>query len=384
MLKVPEPISGTRNVLRLARVREIALGTDRLFVLTVVLPTLLAVLYFGLLASDVYVSESQFVVRSPDKPVTSGLGVFLKSTGFSNGGDEVYAAQNYVQSRDALRALNKGDAVERAYADSSVSIFDRFDPMGFSGSFEDLYRYYSRKVAISYDSSTSIARLSVKAFRPDDAYKFNRELLVLAEGVVNKLNTRARKDLVEFAEQEVRDAQLEDRKAAVALASFRNGHGVVDPEEQAKAQLEMVSKLQDELIGARIQLMQLQQMAPENPQIPVLKTRIAGLAHQVEVQMGRVAGDRKSLSATAVQYQQLELERQFAEKRLAAALTSLQDAESEARRKQAYIERIVEPSLPDEAAEPRRLRGIIATFIVGLVAWGILKLLLAGLREHHV
>lgn len=383
MLKVPERFAGTGNALRPARLRERVARADKLFLLTVVLPTVLAILYFGLIASDVYVSESQFVVRSPDKPVTSGLGVLLKSTGFSSGGDEVYAAQNYAQSRDALRALNKDDAVRRAYEDPSISIFNRFNPLGFTGSFEDLYRFYTDRVSVNYDASTSIARLTVKAFRPEDAYKFNRKLLELAEGVVNRLNTRARRDLVEFAEQEMRSAQAEDRNAAVALASFRNRHGVVDPEEQAKAQLDMVSKLQDELISARMQLLQLQQMAPENPQIPILKTRIAGLAHEMDVQMGRVAGDRKSLSATAVQYQQLELEQQFAEKRLAAALTSLQDAESEARRKQAYIERIVEPSLPDKAAEPRRLRGIIATFILGLVAWGILRLLLAGLREHH-
>ena len=71
---------------------------DRLFLLTVVVPTALAVLYFGLFASDVYVSESRFVVRSPDKPATSGLGVLLKSAGFSNAGDEIFAAHEFVQS----------------------------------------------------------------------------------------------------------------------------------------------------------------------------------------------------------------------------------------------------------------------------------------------
>lgn len=383
MLKVRESFFRTGSSTRFSRIRERYVKTDKLFILTVVLPTLLATLYFGLLASDVYVSESQFVVRSPEKPVTSGLGVLLKSTGFSNGGDDVYAAQNYLRSRDALHALNTKGAVLRAYSDPSVSIFNRFDPLGFSGSFEDLYRFYNDHVSINYDPSTSVARLTVKSFRPEDAYKFNLQLLGLAEGVVNRLNTRARNDLVEFAQREVRDAQREDRNAAVALASFRNSHGVVDPEDQAKTQLQMISKLQDELISARMQLLQLQKMAPENPQIPILKTRIAGLAHEVDLQTGRVAGDRRSLSATAVRFQQLQLEQQFTEKRLAAALTSLQDAETEARRKQAYIERIVDPSLPDKAEEPRRLRGIIATLILGFVAWGILRLLLAGLREHH-
>jgi capsular polysaccharide transport system permease protein len=64
-------------------------------------------------------------------------------------------------------------------------------------------------------------------------------------------------------------------------------------------------------------------------------------------------------------------------------MTSLQEARAESRRKQAYVERIAQPSRPDEAREPRRVRGIFATFVLGLIAWTILSMLLAGVREHH-
>lgn len=383
MLKVREKFLQSGGTSLPARARIALVRADKLFLLAVVLPTLLAILYFGFFASDIYVSESQFVIRSPDKQSTTGLGVLLKSSGFSSADDEVYAAQDYVQSRDALRALNANDAVARAYGNEHVSIFDRFNPLGFSGSFEALYKFYQGKVGVGYDTSSAVATLTVRAFSPDDAYRFNSQLLALAEGLVNRLNTRGRRDMIEYASREVQDAQMAARNAAVALAAFRNNHGVVDPEEQAKAQLAMISKLQDELIGSRVQLEQLQSMAPENPQVPILRTRIAGLQNQIDQQMGRVAGDRRSLSASAVQYEKLELERELADKRVAAAMTSLQSAEDEAQRKQAYVERIAEPSRPDEAAEPRRLRGIFATFMLGLIAWGIAHLLLAGLREHR-
>ena len=105
-------------------------GANKLLLLTVVLPTALAILYYGLFASDVYVSESRFVVRSPDKPSTSGLGVLLKSAGFSNAGDEIFAAHEYVKSRDALKDLNRNDAVTRAYDNSGISIFGSIQPAG--------------------------------------------------------------------------------------------------------------------------------------------------------------------------------------------------------------------------------------------------------------
>jgi capsular polysaccharide transport system permease protein len=356
---------------------------DRLFLLTVVVPTALAVLYFGLFASDVYVSESRFVVRSPDKPATSGLGVLLKSAGFSTAGDEIFAAHEFVQSRDALKELNRDNAVVRAFGNGNVSIFDRFNPLGLSGSFEDLYDYFRGKVTVDYATTSSITTLTVRAYNPQDAQKFNRQLLERSEELVNRLNTRGRSDLVQFATEEVVQAKMAAREAALSLARFRNARGIIDPEKQATLQLQMVSKLQDELIGARTQLQQLRAMAPENPQIPILEVRINSLSREIDEQLGLVAGSRRSLSATAAQYQRFELEREFADRRLAAAMNSLEEARNEARRKQAYVERIVQPSMPDEAQEPRRLRGIFATFVLGLVAWAIVSMLFAGIREHH-
>jgi capsular polysaccharide transport system permease protein len=47
-------------------------------VLTVLAPTCIAILYFGFFASDVYISESRFLVRSPQHPMQGGfVGEFL-------------------------------------------------------------------------------------------------------------------------------------------------------------------------------------------------------------------------------------------------------------------------------------------------------------------
>lgn len=365
------------------RVRERIRKINWLFLATVVVPTGVAIAYYGLLASDVYVSESSFVVRSPDKPSTSGFGVLLKSAGFSNANDEVFAAQDFIRSRDALRAINKGGAFKASYSAPDISVFDRFNPTGMRGSFEDLFDYFRKKVDVNFDSSNSITKLTVRAYNSEDAYRFNEELLQLAEHTVNRLNERGRQDLIGFAQAEVNQAKIESREAAAKLASFRNQSGVVDPEKQAAVQLQMVSKLQDELIATRTQLAELQRYAPENPQVESFRIRIGSLQRQIGEESAKVAGSQRSLAGTAAQYQRLSLESQFADKNLAAAMSSLLEAQNEARRKQAYVERISRPNTPDEATEPRRLRGILATFILGLVAWGILSMLLAGIREHR-
>lgn len=355
---------------------------NRLFLLVVVLPVVLAVIYFGFLATGVYVSESRFVIRSPEKPATSGLGLVLQGVGFTNGSDEVFAAQSFATSRDALRAVDRNGAFRKAYTQPDIFVLDRFNPFGTGGSFESLYQYFRSKVLLQNDSVTSITTLTVRAFDPKEAQRVNQMLLNMSEETVNKLNERGRQDLIRLAEDEVIQAKSQATAAAVALAAYRTQVGVVDPEKQAEAQMQMVSKLQDSLISAKTELAQLELYTPENPRVPVVKSQLATIQHQIDVEMGKVTGPRRSLTQNAVRYERLELEGELANKQLASALASLEQARDEARRKQAYVERIVEPNLPDSPIEPRRARGILATLALSLVAYGILRMLYAGVKEH--
>ena len=356
---------------------------NSLFLAIGVVPTIISTIYFGIFASDVYISESRFVVKASKQAVSDGVGLLLQSAGFNNANEEVYATNDYIMSRSALQQLNKDGAVTAAYTAPGISIFDRFNALGLNGSFEKLFKYYTNHIQITSDSRSAISTLVVRAYTSQDALKLNSRLLDLAEDMVNRLNKRGREDLIRYARVEVEAAKQQARTASLALAAYRNQQGVVDPQQQAAIQLQMVSKLQDEFITVKSQLIQLRAFTPENPQIPVLEKRARILNEEISEQSGRVAGGNKSLAAAAVEYQRLQLENGFAERQLAGAMASLQEAQNEARRKQVYVERIVNPNRPDSALEPRRLRGIFATFVVGLVAWGILSLLLAGVREHQ-
>jgi capsular polysaccharide transport system permease protein len=379
----PSAKSGQNEVTEFATVKTRRFPkADWLFIAVVVLPVVAAILYFGFLASDVYISESKFVVRSPEKPASSGLGIILKTAGFTNAGDEVYAAQSYANSRDALRAINRDGAFEKAYTRPEISTFDRFNGFGFRPSFEHLYEYFQSKVRLQNDATTSITTLTVRAFTPTDARRFNERLLELSEATVNRLNERGRQDLVRYAQAEVDQAKVRATRASLALAAYQNRSGLVDPEKQAEAQMQMISKLQDSLIAAKTELAQLQRYTPLNPRIPIIRTQIGTVQGEMDQALGKVAGNTRSLAGSAVQFQRLTLETEFSSKQLGAALASLAEAQNEARRKQAYVERIVEPNLPDAAMEPRRLRGIFATLVLSRIAYGIVRMIAAGVREH--
>ena len=65
-------------------------------------------------------------------------------------------------------------------------------------------------------------------------------------------------------------------------------------------------------------------------------------------------------------------------------MSSLQLARNDSLRQNLYLEIVAKPVLPDAAMEPQRIRSILVTLIVGFVVWGILTMLVAGIREHQL
>jgi capsular polysaccharide transport system permease protein len=356
---------------------------NRLFLLTVIAPTLLSTVYFGFIASDVYISEAKFVVRSPERHSSSPLGALLKGTGFVSSESDTDIVQEFITSRDALKALDQNSAFRQAFSREDIDIFSRFAGLTWwEKSFEELYRYYQKKVDVSNDSASSVSILTVRAYSDEDAVNINRQLLDMSEQLVNQLSERGRQDLIRFASLEVQNAEEKAKAAALVLSAYRNQKNVIDPERQSGIQLQQIAKLQDERVTITAQLAQVQAFTPDNPQIPSLKLRADRLQQEIDAEINRVAGSEKSLAKKASEFERLALEREFADKQLSIALASLEQARNEAVRKQLYLERIAQPSKPDKAMAPRRARGVLATFVMSMVAWGILTILLAGVREH--
>lgn len=362
---------------------QILKRVNKLFLCVVVAPTLVAGIYFGAIASDVYVSESMFVVRSPQQQTASPLGLMLESAGFSRAPDDAYVVQNYLLSRDALASLDEKQHAIKAYSRESIDVFSRFHGLDWDESFEAFYRYFQKHLDLQLDSLSSITTLTIRAYSSEDAYRINERLLELAETRVNQLNQRGQQDTIRFASQQVGEAEKKVSAASLALAGYRNEKEVIDPEQQSAIPLQQIAKLQDELIAAKIQLAQLLAVANDNPKVPVLKQQVNLLEKEIATETQRVAGGGgHSLASKAPEYQRLALEKVFADKMLASAMTTLEQARSEAQRQQLYLERVAQPSKPDAATEPHRARGILATFLLGLILWGVLSLTVAAVKEH--
>lgn len=364
------------------RLRHALRRLDAIFLLTVVVPTLLALLYFGAIASDVFVSESHFIVRSEQHQAPTGLGALLQGTGFARAQDDTYSVVDFVSSRDAMREVDAKLNLRRAFSDPGIDPFNRFPGLDRDNSREALFKRYEKHVEITYDSTSSISVLRVRAFKAEDAARISELLLEMSERLVNDLNARSHRDLVETAQREVTAAEERSKAAALALSAFRADRQVFDPDRQGAAAIEATAKLREQLRLAQAQLAQVLQVSPNNPQVPSLRQQVLLLQQALATDANRLLGREGGLASQSPAFQRLGLEATFADRQLTLAMAALDTARGDAVRKQLYLERLVQPSVADQAIEPRRLRSILTVFVLGLVVWGILSLVVASIREH--
>jgi capsular polysaccharide transport system permease protein len=364
---------------RLARV-------PRLFVIVVVVPTLLASLYYLLIAAPLYVSEAQFIAYEKNQPQGSaGLGSVLASVGVSAGQEEIsaYEVQDYMLSRSAITNLSRTAGLLTIVARPEGDLLYRFPRPFQRPTIENLFAAYPRFVTVDYNLQTGISTLKVRAFRASDAHDLAEALLNQGEAWVSGLNDRALRDSQAQAQRQLDEAQASLVAAQAALTTYRNRERLIDPDKEAVSDLELLSRLEAQVAMVRAQRAALASSAPQSPELPILDRQISALSDQVEAERARTAGEGDSLAPKVAEFERLSLDRDLAAKTLAAAVANLQDARLDARRQQMFLDRVVSPNLPDAPEEPHRLQMIFLIFLSSLIAYGILALLIAGLREHR-
>ncbi len=372
-----------REVVRKSR-RQSWLVKHRWLALFVGLPTLLAIVYYGLIASPIYVSHSSFVIKSPSTKAAPSLSLanIVQTAGLSAGQEQTKEVLQYVRSRDALKDLQKHTNVRTKYSDRGGDFLTRFPAPFIAPTFENFYKYYGSMVGADLDAESGLAVLEVRAFSPADAHEINARLLELSEALVNRLNQRAEGRAIAEAQQRVLQAEERVRNARVELAEFRNRQELIDPTRQAAGVLEVSNKLVAEQAALQAQLDLMQRVAPRNPSIPALRNRIAALGQGVATQTGRAVGTPTGIASKLSNYEKLNVEQEFATQTLTAANLALEQARTEAQKQQFYLERVVEPNKPDDAALPRPLKQILTVFAVALCLYFIGWMLVVGILEH--
>ena len=353
------------------------------FLTVVAAPTVLAGLYYGSWAAPRYESETQFLVRGVQgSRGATGLEGFLQAVGISRSTDDANAVLNYLVSRDAVVDLEAALPLRLIYSRDGADAPARFPRPFMSNSFERLYWYYNDRVNVYSDPDSGIITIQAQAFRAADAQAIARQLLSQAEALVNAMNTRLEADTIRSAETAVAEATKVVLEAQEDVTHFRNAEIVVDPTQNAVAQLSTITDLSSQIDQVLAQIAENNKLSPSSPMIAALKARAEALTAQISAEQKALAGSKQGVADKVSNYEHLTLLRSLADASLTAARTALETARSDARRQRVFIEEIVAPNLPDESTQPRRLRSVASVLVMSLAAMSVLWLLLIGFREQ--
>lgn len=356
-----------------------------LLLVTFVLPSVMALLYYGLIAADRYTSEAQFVVRSPSRTsIDQFASAIPTATGTERASDEASAVHQFVRSRDAVDLLVREADLRAILSRPESDPVWRF-PGWFSKNLrEKLFERYLDFVSIKQDSGTGISTLIVQSFRPEDSVRIAQVLLEGSEALINRLNERARRDTIRAAESEVETAKTRAFQRREELTAFRTRAGTIDPAKSSQNLLETIGKLSFEAAQVNAQLAEALRNSPQGPQIANLRNRIQSVEQQIGEEKRQIGGSAQALAPIIADYERLVLEREFADRALASALASLENARIESQRQQLYLERVVEPHAADYPSQPKRLLSIVIVVISSLSVYAICRSLVNNIsaQEH--
>jgi capsular polysaccharide transport system permease protein len=354
------------------------------FVAGVIVPVLLSAIYFFGVASDQYVSESRFVVKAPNQRggQVSSFANLIQTTGLSAGQEQSNQVIDYIRSRAALAALVKDLEVRKSFGDESIDALSRFPQPWKSDSFEDLFDFYRDKVQVNRDADTGLVVLRTITFDPGQAAALNEKLLQQSEQLVNELNQNAQTNAIEEATRRVVEAEERVAAARKSIAAYRNQVSVIDPLQEATGVAEIVNKIISERASLEAQLSTLQRVTPDHPSIPALREQIASLTREIDRQTARAVGGRDSISGKLPSYDALVLEQELASELLVLAQTTLEGARTEALKQQFYLERVVNPNVPDQPEYPKALRIVLTILGFALCLYFIIWMFVVGILEH--
>lgn len=345
-------------------------------------PTIIAALYFGFVASDIYVSEARFALRSSQTDTSLGLDDLIGSSIGGSSGQDSQVILDYVHSQDLLEKVQQALDLRAHYGDESIDWLARLSDQA---SREEWLRYFREQVDLVHDSQSDVVTLRVRAFDPNTAQSLAELVIELGEDLVNDLSGRMEADALETADAEVAIALQKVRAASDKITRFRRANASLNPAAESSALLGIVSQIESSLVAARAELGEkLSYMREDSAAIVSLNNRIAALDRQLRLERGRLVGDAggAEMSGLIEGYEPLALEQELAQQQYASALKSLELARIEAQRQKQYLVTFIRPHLPEAAIEPRRLQKVLTIAIFSFLTYLIGGLMWSALKDH--
>lgn len=341
----------------------------------------IAIVYFGVIASDRYVSRAELVVKQADQIKMLPDTLSMLGLGGSNH-EDVLLIQDYLKSPDLLNKLDKELGIKAHYQNQNIDYFSR---LSNNVSQEDFLKYYREHLTIRLDDLSGVLTIELQAFDPEYGQHVVSLMLKESEVFINKLGHQVALEQLAFVEKEVNRAYQRVQTEKAKVLDFQNSHHLISPESTSSARLGVVSQIEGELARQQAQLKQLQSYMRETaPAVISVKARVEALTQQLTQEQSRLTGaDKDAMNEVTARYMDVQTQATLAADLYKSGLISLEQARVEAYRKLKHLLIISQPTLAEDAEYPRRLYNLFTIGVLLCLIYGLIVMGIATLREHQ-
>ncbi|OGQ58576.1 MAG: chain-length determining protein [Deltaproteobacteria bacterium RIFCSPLOWO2_02_FULL_53_8] len=348
------------------------------------LAIILASVYWGIIASDRYVSEAQVVIERTDMTASLGmdLGAFMAGSVGGNRADQLLL-RTHLLSVDMLNKLDAKLNLRAHYSDTSRDILSRMWRKEIEQ--EWFHKHYQARTQVELDDYAGVLVIKAQGYEPKMAHDIAATLVDEGERYMNELGHRRAQEQVIFLEKQVAEMSQKALQTRQELLVFQNQKGMLSPQSLAETLLTTVNRLEAQLTDLKARRSSLLgYLSPSAPGVVELDMQIQGIEKQLLQEQSRLTSPKgQTLNRTVEEYQRLEMTAKFAEDVYKTALVALEKGRIEALRTLKKVSVLQSPTLPQYPLEPRRLYNITVFIIMALILAGIVHLLAAIIRDHR-
>ncbi|WP_337271398.1 hypothetical protein [Oryzifoliimicrobium ureilyticus] len=334
------------------------------------IPSICMAGYYFLLASDQYVTETRFAIKSGEGSALDNIAAAGALLGNSGSRDGQIVAE-FIKSSAMLDALEKKFNLRQMFSATNFDVVSRLDPLS---SRERLLSYWKKHVDVNVDRNSGLVTLDIRAFSPSDSLQIAKFVLGTSEQMVNDLTRRAEKDAYDNAQTALAVAQEKLESAVSKLRDARNTAGILDVNNTSEVYTKLITDLRLKLANLQAQAASVSQTTASNaPQLVQMNARITEIKSQIENYESMIAGDTdssKNLAGESSVLSEKELEKSIAQSNYISAVTDLEKSRINLERQRAYLQIYVPPTLPQESLYPRRFLVVGLFSLIAFVLWG--------------
>jgi capsular polysaccharide transport system permease protein len=346
--------------------------------------SILAALYWGVIASDRYVSEAHVIIQRTDQAGGDAgrIGSLLGSIGSSSGQSDQLLLRDHLMSVDMLARLDAKLNLRAHYSDWRRDPISR---MWFKdASLEWFHRHYLSRVTVEFDDYSGILLIKAEGYDPKTAHAIASMLVEEGERFMNILGHQLAQEQVTFLEKQVEQLTRRVTQTRQIVLDFQNRHGLISPAATTQAYAGIVSRLEGHLVDLQTRRTALLgYLMADSPNIVEINMQIAAVEKQLAQEKARLtSATNNTLNRTVEEYQRLEMNAQFALDVYKVALVGLEKGRVEATRTLKKVSVLQSPFLPQYPIEPRRIYNTVVFILVALLIAGVIHLIAAIIRDH--